>query len=121
MCPQNIFTVCCFSSLCVCSTFSVQAKKQQLVRMHCSRFYTLISSIIKSKFCRSTSLKTSHVCPSTLEYFKEWQTCLAFILEDNGGVTDQNVAEKFCLWRAKIDGGTRVAWLCKKHYEDQLN
>ena len=81
--------------------------------------HPMISSIIKSKFGRSTSLKTSHVCPSTSEYFKEWQTCLAFILEENGGVTDQNIAEKFCLWRAKIDGGNRVAWLCKKHYDEQ--
>ena len=45
--------------------------------------HPMISSIIKSKFGRSTSLKTSHVCPSTLEYFKEFQTCFAFILEEN--------------------------------------
>ena len=81
--------------------------------------HPMISSIIKSKFGRFTSLKTSHVCPSTSEYFKEWQTCLAFILEENGGVTDQNIAEKFCLWRARIEGGTQVAWLCKKHYKEQ--
>ena len=81
--------------------------------------HPMISSIIKSKFDRTNSLKTVHVCSSTSEYFQEWQTCLEFILEENGGVSDQNIAEKFCLWHAKRDGGNRVAWLCKKHYDEQ--
>ena len=81
--------------------------------------HPMISSIIKSKCDRSNSSKTAHICPSTSEYFKEWQTCLAFILEENGGVTNQNIAEKFCLRHALIDNGTQVAWLCKKHYEER--
>ena len=78
-----------------------------------------VSSTIKSKFDRSTSLKISHVCPSTPEYFKEWQKCLEFILAENGGVTDQNIVATLYLWRAKTKGGTRVSWLCKKHYKEQ--
>ena len=81
--------------------------------------HPMISSIIKSKFDRSNSLKTVHVCPSTSEYFQEWQTCLEFILNDgHGGVTQQNIAEKFCLWRAKIGEDNQVAWLCKTHYDE---
>ena len=41
--------------------------------------HPMISSIIKSKFDKTTSSKTSHICPSTSEYFKEWQTCFALI------------------------------------------
>ena len=53
---------------------------------------------------------------------KEWQRCLASILMENGGLTDENITKKFCLQRAiyyEADGNTRVAWLCKTHYKGQ--
>ena len=106
-----------FNSIAPLATFVLSndwTPHLKLVKEH-----SMISSTIKSELDISTSSKNSYICPSTPEYFKEWQTCLAFILEENGGVTDQNIAEKFCLWRAKIDGGNRVAWLCKKHYDEQ--
>ena len=59
--------------------------------------------------------------PSTLEFFKEWQKSLAFILDENGGLRDQNIVATLYLWRAKTKGGTRVSWLCKKHYEEQMS
>ena len=60
--------------------------------------HPMISSVIKSKFDTSSSSKTAHICPSTSEYFKEWQTCLEFILNDgHGGVTEQNIVEKLSL------------------------
>ena len=53
---------------------------------------------------------------------KEWQKCLASILRENGGLTDQNIAKKFLLKRTiyhEGDGSTQVAWLCKTHYRGQ--
>ena len=52
------------------------------------------------------------MCPSTSESFKEWQGCLASILENNGGLTSQNIEEQFGLKRAKYKNGEGVAWLC---------
>ena len=75
-----------------------------------SKGYSIVSRIMKSEFDAKQS-------------FKEWQKCLASILAENGGVTDENIYKKFCLRRAindnKVDGGTQVAWLCKTHYEAQ--
>ena len=51
---------------------------------------------------------------------KEWQKCLASILREHGGLTKQNIAEKFHLKRTICDeggGSTQVAWLCKMHCE----
>ena len=51
---------------------------------------------------------------------KEWQKCLASILRENGGLTNQNIAKKFHLKRTIYDEGgrsTQVAWLCKMHSE----
>ena len=80
----------------------------------------MMSGIIKSKFDRSTSSKISHVCPSTLEFYKEWQKSFAFILDENGGLRDENIVATFYLWCAKRNGGTPVSWFCKKHYGDQM-
>ena len=55
------------------------------------------------------------------EFFKEWQNLLAFILDENGGLRDQNIIVTFYLWCAKTSGGTRVSWLCEKHYEEQMS
>ena len=58
---------------------------------------------------------------STLECAsQEWQKCLASILREHGGLTKQNIAEKFHLKRTICDeggGSTQVAWLCKMHCE----
>ena len=58
---------------------------------------------------------------STLECAsKEWQRCLASILRENGGLTDQNIAKKFHLKRTIYDegeGSAHVAWLCNVHSE----
>ena len=85
-----------------------------------AREHPTISSTIKSKFDRSTSSQIYQVCPSTLEYFKEWQKSLAFILDENGGLRDENIVATFYLWCAKRNGGTPVSWFCKKHYGDQM-
>ena len=73
-----------------------------------SKGYSIISSIMKSEF-------------DAKQHFKEWQKCLASILAQNVGVTDENIYERLRLRRAhydnKVDGGTQVAWLCKTHYE----
>ena len=51
--------------------------------------YPMIQNTIKSNKDRYLS---------TLESAsKEWQKCLALILEENGGLTDENIAEKFFL------------------------
>jgi hypothetical protein len=55
------------------------------------------------------------------ESCREWQRCLAAMLEENGGVTDDNISRKFALKRAryKSDGSNAVAWLCDEHYKQQ--
>ena len=50
----------------------------------------------------------------------EWQKCVASMLVENGGLTDQNIAKKLHLKRTiydEGDGSTKVAWLCKFHCE----
>ena len=82
--------------------------------------YPMISETLRSKFHLSGTSSISHVSPTTLDSFKEWQSCLASILTDNGGVTDENIANKFRLRRGmyrKADGSDHVAWLCDKHYK----
>ena len=57
--PKNIFCCVLFFSVCVCSTFFVQARKQQLVRLHRSRFNNIQSNIITNKrisSCRALAL-----------------------------------------------------------------
>ena len=75
--------------------------------------YPLIQNTIKSK--KDTYL-------STLESAsKEWQKCLALILEENGGLSEENILKKFLLKCAKyeVDGRTQVAWLCETHYQEK--
>ena len=72
--------------------------------------YPMIQNTIKSNKDRYLStLKSAS---------KEWQKCLALILEENGGLTDENIAKKFLLKRTRyeVDGRTQVAWLCETHY-----
>ena len=83
--------------------------------------YPLLSSTIESIKDISTSSTISPECPTMIECFNEWQKWLASVLVENGGLTDQNIAEKFCLRRAFYDDKTgrssRVAWLCEAHHE----
>ena len=75
--------------------------------------YPMIQNTIKSK--KDTYL-------STLESAsKEWQKCLALILEENGGLSEENISKKFLLKRTsyEVDGRTQVAWLCETHYKEK--
>ena len=80
--------------------------------------YLMISNALRFKTDTRATSSIAHLS-SRSESFQEWQKCLASILAENGGVTNQNIVEKFCLRRVKTDGDTRVAWLCKKHCEGQ--
>ena len=75
--------------------------------------YPMVQSHFKSK---------KDIFLSKLEYAsKEWQKCLALILEENGGLSDENISKKFLLKCAnyEVDGRTQVAWLCETHYKEK--
>ncbi|KAI5058128.1 hypothetical protein GOP47_0026298 [Adiantum capillus-veneris] len=51
--------------------------------------------------------------------FMGWQQWLVSVLEQNGGMTESNIASKFMLRRALYQDTFKVAWLCKTHYIQQ--